>query len=196
MVFVGTRPKRGGGHTLSAGGPLLPEIDGMMEEEVKVAYCKWCHDRKQFKDQLGCQKRRADSSTALLMTNFEDHFVCVCSDCLYPMTKVAQFPLMDGHTSPNKEMLLMQIVDEASILGVQVGIKRSDQFQFIVKGLKGNQFDVGCNRDEKSGWQVLSCILMITSESSSETTITKPAPDPHLDLGLEERNANKIGVKD
>jgi hypothetical protein len=49
-------------------------------------------------------------------------------DLLCPMTKVALFLLMEGHTFPNKEILLMQIAEEANILGVQVGIKMSDQF--------------------------------------------------------------------
>jgi hypothetical protein len=49
---------------------------------------------------------------------------------------------MEGHTFPNKEILLMRIAKEANILSVQVGIKRSDQFQLVVKGLKGKPFHV------------------------------------------------------
>jgi hypothetical protein len=76
------------------------------------------------------------------LTEFEEDYTSVCLDLLHPMTKVALFPLMEGHTFPNKEILLMQIAKEANILGVQVGIKRSDQFQLVVKGLKGKRFHV------------------------------------------------------
>ena len=62
------------------------------------------------------------------LAEFEGDYTGVCMELLCPMTEVALFPLMEGHTFPNKEILLMRIAEEAKILGLQVGIKRSDKF--------------------------------------------------------------------
>ena len=113
-----------------------------MEQKAEAALKQWCRDRKQYADRIRRAKRRTKSSTGESLAKFEGDYTGVCMDLLRPMTKVALFPLMEGHTFPNKEILLMRIAKEANILGVQVGIKRSDQFQLVVKGLKGKRFHV------------------------------------------------------
>ena len=55
----------------------------------------------------------------------------VCMDLLCPMTKVALFLLMEGHTFPNKDILLMGIAKETKILGVQVGEKGVTNFSLL-----------------------------------------------------------------
>jgi hypothetical protein len=96
----------------------------LTEQEAEAALKKWHQDRKQYVDKMRRAKRRAESSMGESLCDFEGNHSGVCMDLLYPMTKVAQFPLMEGHIFPNKEILLMLISKEANILGVQVGIKR------------------------------------------------------------------------
>ncbi len=129
---------RGGGCKLSPGGPPPPDTDGLTEQEAEAALKQWCQDGKKYVDKICRAKRKAKSSMGESLAKFEGDYTGVCMDLLRPMTEVALFPLMEGHTYPNKEILLMRIAEEANILGVQVGIKRSDQFQLLVKGLKGN----------------------------------------------------------
>jgi hypothetical protein len=52
------------------------------------------------------------------LAEFEGDYTGVCMELLCPMTEVALFPLMEGHTFSNKEVLLMRIAEEANILGV------------------------------------------------------------------------------
>ena len=45
------------------------------------------------------------------------------------MTEVKASPLKVGDTFPTKDRLLLRIVEEANLYGVQMAIKRSDTFQ-------------------------------------------------------------------
>ncbi len=75
-----------------------------------------------------------------------------------------------------------------------MGIKRSDQFQLIVKGLKGKPFHVQGFCGDKTGWKVSTCI---TRENPFEASVAKPAPDLPPDEGyVEEGNANDDSVKE
>jgi hypothetical protein len=65
------------------------------------------------------------------LAKFKGDYTGVCMDLLHPMTKVALFLLMEGHTFPNKEILLKRIAKESNILGVQVGIKGVTNFSLL-----------------------------------------------------------------
>jgi hypothetical protein len=135
LVVDNTLPKRegGGGRKLSPGGPLPPDTDGLTEQEAQAALEKWRWDRKQYVDKIRRAKWRTESSMGESLGDFERDYTGFCVDLLCPMTKVAQFPMMEGHSFPNKEILLMRIAKEVNIFCVQVGIKRSDHFLLIVK---------------------------------------------------------------
>jgi hypothetical protein len=178
LVVDDTMPKKGGGggRKLSPGRPPPPGTDGLTDQEAEAALKQWRRDRKKYVAKIHLAKRRAKSSMGESLAKFERDYTDICMDLLQPLTKVALFPLMEGHTFPNKEILLMQIAKEANILGVQVGIKRSEQFQLVVKGLKGNPFHVQGTHGDKTGWKVSTCI---TRESPFEESVAKPAPDLH-----------------
>ena len=48
------------------------------------------------------------------------------------MGEVYNKPLLQGHTFPTKEIVLMRIAEEANLFGVRIGIKRSDHLQVRV----------------------------------------------------------------
>jgi hypothetical protein len=195
LVVDDMMPKkgRGGGCKLSPGGPPPPDTDGFTEQEAEAALKQWRWDRKKYVDKICRAKRKAKSSMRESLAKFEGDYTGVCMDLLRPMTKVALFPLMEGHTFPNKEILLMRIAKEANILGVQVGIKRSDQFQLVVKGLKGKHFHVQGTCGDKTGWKVSTCI---TRETPVEASVAKPAPELPPDEGyVEEGNSDDDSVK-
>jgi hypothetical protein len=67
--------------------------------------------QKQYVYNIRHAKRRAESSMGESLSNFEGEYTGVCMDLLCPMTKVAMFPLIEGHTIPQKDILLMRIAD-------------------------------------------------------------------------------------
>ncbi len=185
---------RGGGRKLSPWGPPPPDTDGLTEQEAEAALKQWQRDRKKYVNKIHWAKRKAKSSMGESLAKFKGDYNGVCMDLLRPMTEIALFPLMEGHTFPNKEILLMRIAEEASILGVQVGIKRSDRFQLVVKGLKGTPFHAQGTCGDKTGWKVSTCI---TRETPFEAPVAKPAPDLPPDEGyVEDGNADNDSVKE
>jgi hypothetical protein len=196
LVVDDMMPKkgRGGGRKLSPGRQPPPDTDGFTEQEAEAALNHWRWDRKKYVDKICWAKRKAKSSMGESLAKFEGYYTGVCMDLLHAMTKVALFLLMEGHTFPNKEILLMWIAEEANILCVQVRIKRSDQFKLVVKGLKGKCFHVQGTCGDKTGWKVFTCI---TRETPFEASVAKPAPELPPDEGyVEEGNANNDIVKE
>ncbi len=66
----------------------------------------------------------------------------VLSDLLRTMTEVKVSPLKVYDTFPTKDRLLLRIVEEANLYGVQIAIKRSDTFQVDARGLKRDTIHV------------------------------------------------------
>ena len=80
------------------------------------------------------------------------------ADRLRPMSEVAQFALLEGHTFPDKETLLMRIGEEANLYGVRIKIVRSDTFQVDVRGAYGDPFHgLGYYGTMASKWKVTKC---------------------------------------
>jgi hypothetical protein len=75
------------------------------------------------------------------------------------MVTVSSSPLLEGHTFPNKETLLMRVAEEANLFGVWIKIVRSDGLQVDVRGADGDPFHVvgyyGLNAHR---WKVTKCI--------------------------------------
>ena len=45
------------------------------------------------------------------------------------MVTVSDYPLLEGHTFPDKETLFMRVAEEANLFGVWIKIVRSDGLQ-------------------------------------------------------------------
>jgi hypothetical protein len=78
---------------------------------------------------------------------------------LQTMVTVSSSPLLEGHTLPNKETLLMRIAEEANLFGVWIKIVRSDGLQVDVRGADGDLFHVlGYYGLTAHRWKVTKCI--------------------------------------
>jgi hypothetical protein len=55
---------------------------------------------------------------------------------------VTNAPLLEGHTFPDKDIVLMRIMEEANLYGVRIKIIRGDGFQVDARGVNGNPFHV------------------------------------------------------
>jgi hypothetical protein len=75
-----------------------------------------------------------------------------------PWVTVSGNPLLEGHTFPDKETLLMRVAEEANLFGVWIKIVR-DGLQVDVRGVNGDPFHVvgyyGLNHHR---WKVTKCI--------------------------------------
>ncbi len=82
------------------------------------------------------------------------------------MVTVSSSPLLEGHTFPDKETLLMRVAEEAHLFGVWIKIVRSDGLQVDVRGADGDPFHVvgyyGLNC-WRSSLSVLVLILTLVS---------------------------------
>ncbi len=76
-----------------------------------------------------------------------------------PMVEVTNAPLLEGHTFPDKEIILMRIVEEANLYGVLIKIIRSDGFQMDARGVNGDPFHVVAYYGTTAfKWKVTKCI--------------------------------------
>jgi hypothetical protein len=71
--------------------------------------------------------------------------------------------------SRQKDRLILGIVEEANLYGVQTAIKRSDTFQVDACGLNGDTFHVHGNFGKNTGWKVTVCVVGIESISRPAT---------------------------
>ncbi len=78
----------------------------------------------------------------------------VLDDQLWLMSDVEVTPLLKGHTFPTKEILLIQIAEEANFCGCQIAIVRSDNYQLHVQGCVGSLFKIMAFCSLKIGWKV------------------------------------------
>jgi hypothetical protein len=78
---------------------------------------------------------------------------------LQPMVTVSSSPLLEGHTFPDKETLLMRVAEKANLFGVWIKIVHSDGLQVDVRGADADPFHVlgyyGLNAHR---WKVTKCI--------------------------------------
>jgi hypothetical protein len=78
----------------------------------------------------------------------------VVDDRLWLISDVEVTPLLKGHTFLTKEILLIQIAEEANFCGCQIAIVRSDNYQVHVQGCVGSLFQIKAFCSIKLGWKV------------------------------------------
>jgi hypothetical protein len=75
------------------------------------------------------------------------------------MVEVTDAPLLEGHTFPDKKIVLMKIVEEANLYGVRIKIIWSDGLQVDARGLNGDPFHVVAFYGTTAfKWKVTKCI--------------------------------------
>jgi hypothetical protein len=81
------------------------------------------------------------------------------SETFGPMVEMTNAPLLEGHTFPDKEVVLMRIVEEANLYGVWIKIIWSDGLQVDARGLNGDPFHVIAYYGTTAfKWKVTKCI--------------------------------------
>jgi hypothetical protein len=85
------------------------------------------------------------------------------------MTSVEKDKLMVNHTFPSKEILLIRIAEEANLSGINVSVKRSDDFRLEVVGSKQSQFEVVAACSSAKGWRVTACETRLQVPNTTTT---------------------------
>jgi hypothetical protein len=70
------------------------------------------------------------------------------------MSDVDVTSLLKGHTFPTKEILLIQITEEANFCGYQIATVWSNNYQVYVQGCAGSLFQIKAFCSVKIGWKV------------------------------------------
>jgi hypothetical protein len=75
------------------------------------------------------------------------------------MVEVTDAPLLEGHTFPDKEIVLIRILEEANLYGVRIKIIWSDGLQVDARGFNGDPFHVVAYYGTTAfKWKVTKCI--------------------------------------
>jgi hypothetical protein len=108
--------RRGRSH--SSGGPPRPDTSGMSAAEAQEAIKVWRVIRKAYTDKMQREHRTLFGSNAAREIKYSG----VVDARLRLMLDVEVTPLLKGHTFPTKEVLLIQIAEEANFCGCQIAI--------------------------------------------------------------------------
>ncbi len=104
--------------SLSSGEPLRPDTSGMSAAKAQEAIKEWRVLRKAHTGKMQREPRTLFGSNAAT----EIEYSGVVDARLWLMLNVEVTPLLKGHTSPTKEILLIQIAEEANFCGCQIAI--------------------------------------------------------------------------
>ena len=106
------------GRSLSSGGPPRPDTSGMSAAKAQEAIKVWRALCKAHTDKMQREHRTLFGSNDLT----EIEYSGVEDARLWIMLDVEVTPLLKGHTFPTKEILLIQIAEEANFCGCQIAI--------------------------------------------------------------------------
>ncbi len=149
---------QGAGRKPKKGRPPCPNTDHMTEKQAEMAIKKWQVEWKQKRDK-DRSKARKENSDGLVNDNANTFTGCTEST-LRRMVDVRSSPLLEGHTFPFKDILMIRIAEEANLYGVCVKTIRSDGFQVLVKGVDGDSFHVSAVYGTRIGlWKVFKCCI-------------------------------------
>ena len=141
------------GRPLCDGGPKKPDTSGLSEVAAEIVLKRWRIERKAYNDKMQRIRRKELRAGGSMGSNHTGHL----SPQLRNMTTVEREKLMVNDTFPSKEILLIRIAEEANLTGVNISVKRSDDFRFEVVGSKQSHFSVVAACSSGKGWRVTAC---------------------------------------
>jgi hypothetical protein len=106
------------GCSLSSGGPPRPDTSGMSAAKAQIAIKEWRVLHKTHTDKMQREQRTLFGSNAATEVEYSG----VVDARLWLILDVEVAPLLKGHTFSTKEILLIQIAEEANYWGCQIVI--------------------------------------------------------------------------
>ncbi len=168
------------GCSLSSGEPPRPDTSGMNAAKAHEAIKVWRVLRKAHMDKMQRECRPLFGSNAIT----EIEYSGVVDARLWLMSDVEVTPLLKGHTFPTKEILLIQIAEEANFCGCQIAIVPSNNYQVYVRGCAGSLFQIKASCSIKLGWNV-------TTIETREVTKANNDPTDEIVYDIEEKETDE-----
>jgi hypothetical protein len=114
--------------TVILGGPMRPNYEGMTVTEKQGAKDEYKQKRKAFTDQKQAKRLKEAANTEKVQY----------TGCLHPtlrtMAEVEKSRLEVGHTFPDKDLLKLQVAEEANHCGIHFYVPRSKVRQYKAYG--------------------------------------------------------------
>ena len=102
----------------------------MSADEAKDAIDRWEKDWKRDRDKLW-RNHQSDVDGCGFVDGGTLEYTGCTEGILQPMVTVSSSPLLEGHTFPDKETLLMRVAEEANLLGVWIKIVHSNMVAYF-----------------------------------------------------------------
>ncbi len=152
------------GCSLSSSGSPRPDTSGMSATKTQEAIKVWRVLRKAHTDKMQREHRMLFGLNAAT----EIEYSGVVDARLWLMSDVEVTPLLKGHTFPTKEILLIQIAEEANFCGCQIAIVQSNNYQVYVQGCAGSLFQINASCSIKLGWKVTTIDTREVTKASND----------------------------
>ncbi len=110
---------KGAGRKSIKGRPPKPGTTLMSADDAKDAIDRWKKDWKRDRDKLRRNCQGGVDGCSFVDGGTIDYTGCT-DGILRPMVTVSSSLLLEGHTFPNKETLLMRVAEEANLFGVWI----------------------------------------------------------------------------
>jgi hypothetical protein len=150
---------KGASRKANKGRPPRPHTTLMTADEAEEAIRKWEKNWKRDRDKLRRKSHGGPTTDRCSFVDGTTGYTGCISQKFRPMVEVADAPLLEGHTFPDKEIILMRIVEEANLYGVRIKIIWSDGLQVNARGVNGDPFHVVAYYGTTAfKWKVTKCI--------------------------------------
>ena len=153
------------GRPLCDGGPKKPDTSGLSEVAAEIVLKRWRIERKAYNDKMQRIRRKELRAGGSMGSNHTGHL----SPQLRNMATVEREKMTVNDTFPSKEILLIRIAEEANLTGVNISVKRSDDFRFEVVGSNQSQFAVVAACSSGKGWRVTACDTRLQVPNTTTT---------------------------
>jgi hypothetical protein len=180
MEYYHVNSKGRRGHSLSSGGPPRPDTSGLSAAKEQETIKEWRVLCKAHMDKMQREHRTLFCSNVAIDIKYSG----VVDARLWLMSDVEVTPLLKGHTFPTKEILSIQIAEEANFCGCQIAIVQSNNYQVYVWGCAGSLFQIKVICFVKLGWKV-------TTIQTREATIGNDDPAEEIVYHGEEKVADE-----
>ena len=141
------------------GGPQLPD------NATRADYRHYKAERKAYTDSARRKLMQNLSSIDMNSTPQKEHnseYTGDQSPHIRVMSVVEHRRLMQGHTFPDKETLMIRVAEEANYRNIKVKVLKSCKMQYEVGG---DMFYVKASHRLKEGWKVTACVCRDSDDS-------------------------------
>ena len=144
------------GRKLTEGGPEKPDVSHLDPGRAAAVMKIWQTAQKKFTNSIATKEARRRQAAMKRGDRLSDviEYTGITADLWRSMREVKDQPMCVNHTYPDKEILPMQIAEEANQKHREVSINRSDNHHVHANGRNGFTFVVRAYFGLNHGWRI------------------------------------------